>query len=216
MLITCCCMTLIPMKSHAIVWVVVQAAAKKVIKAIDLQVQRLQNKTIGLQNAQKTLENAMSKLKLSEISDWVEKQRKQYEIYYNELWKVRSAITYYRRIKDIMAKQVMLVDEYKRYYGLFKKDQHFTPKEIDLMSSVYSGIMDETVKNIDLLFLVVNSFSTEMSDAKRLEIVSTTADRVNRNFSDLRTFNNSNALLSIQRGKDLNEVYQLKVMYGLQ
>ena len=48
---------------------IIKAAVKKVIKAVDLKIQRLQNKTIWLQNAQKVLENKMSKLKLTEISD---------------------------------------------------------------------------------------------------------------------------------------------------
>ena len=46
------------------------------IIAVDLQVQRIQNKTIWLQNAQKTLENEMSKLKLDEITDWVQKNKR--------------------------------------------------------------------------------------------------------------------------------------------
>jgi hypothetical protein len=54
-------------ESKAIYWVVIKQAIIKVIKALDLQVQRLQNKTIWLQNAQKTLENTMSKLQLNEI-----------------------------------------------------------------------------------------------------------------------------------------------------
>ncbi|ULT38459.1 hypothetical protein KRR40_25440 [Niabella defluvii] len=83
------------------VWVVVKAAVKKVIKAIDLQIQRLQNKTIWLQNAQKTLENTLSKLKLDEISDWTEKQKEQYRKYYEELAKVKAIISYYQRIRDI-------------------------------------------------------------------------------------------------------------------
>jgi len=53
---------------------IIKAAVKKVIKAVDLQIQRNQNKVIWLQNAQKTLENTMSKLKLDEITDWVDKQ----------------------------------------------------------------------------------------------------------------------------------------------
>jgi hypothetical protein len=48
---------------------IIKAAIIKVIKAADLQIQRLQNKTIWLQNAQKTLENKMSQLKLDEIKD---------------------------------------------------------------------------------------------------------------------------------------------------
>jgi hypothetical protein len=37
---------------------IIKAAVKKVIMAVDLKIQRLQNKTIWLQNAQKRLENA--------------------------------------------------------------------------------------------------------------------------------------------------------------
>src|SRR5689334_3141587 len=62
----------------------------KVIKAIDLRIQRIQNQTIWLQNAQKVIENKMSELKLSEIRDWVEKQRKLYADYFDELWKIKS------------------------------------------------------------------------------------------------------------------------------
>ena len=39
----------------------IKFAVKKVIKAIDLRIQRLQNKTIWLQNAQKKIENILSK-----------------------------------------------------------------------------------------------------------------------------------------------------------
>lgn len=46
---------------------VIKEGIKKAIKAVDLQVQRQQNKVIWLQNAQKTLENAMSKAKLEDI-----------------------------------------------------------------------------------------------------------------------------------------------------
>ena len=57
---------------------IIKQGITKVIVAVDLKIQRLQNKTIWLQNAQKTLENSMSKLHLDEISDWVERQRNLY------------------------------------------------------------------------------------------------------------------------------------------
>src|SRR5687768_3118732 len=91
--------TLLPSRSHAVVWVVVQQALKQVLLAMDAQVQRLQNKTIGLQNAQKKLENTLSKLKLKEISDWAEKQRKLYDEYYKELWKVKNVISTYKQVR---------------------------------------------------------------------------------------------------------------------
>src|SRR5687768_18177383 len=90
---------------------IIRAGIKKVIVAVDLKIQRLQNKTIWLQNAQKVLENKMSELKLTEISDWVEKQRAQYANYFDELWRIKTALAYYQRIKDIIEKQLQLVNE---------------------------------------------------------------------------------------------------------
>jgi len=194
----------------------ITGAVKKVIKAMDLRIQRLQNKTIWLQNAQKTMENTLSKLKLDQIADWAEKQKAQYENYYNELKKVKTVISYYQRVRDITQKQVRLVNEYNRAWNLLRQDQHFTTGEIDYMGKVYKGILDESIKNIDQIALVVESFSTSMSDAKRLELINEAADRVDENYSDLNLFNRQNSLLSLQRSKNADEAATVKNLYGLQ
>lgn len=195
---------------------VIKAGVKKVIKAVDLKVQRLQNQTIWLQNAQKVLENQLSKLKLTEIADWTEKQKNLYSEYYEELWKIKSAIAYYKRIKDLTTKQVAIVDEYKWAWGLFNKDKHFRPEELDQMEKVYKGILDESIKNLDLIILVVNSFKTQMNDAKRLEIINEAANKMDVNYNDLKRYNIENIQLSIQRSKSLDETAKLKEIYGIQ
>ncbi|QTE41558.1 conjugal transfer protein TraI [Mucilaginibacter rubeus] len=187
----------------------------RVIRAIDLQVQRMQNQTIWLQNAQKALENQLSKLKLTEISDWSQKQKDLYDGYYKELWQVKSIIAYYERIKDITTKQAALVSQYNNAWNLLKQDKHFNAEELTYMQSVYSGILQESVKNLDEILVVINSFKTQMSDAKRLELIDKAADRVDTNCSDLKQFNNQNYLLSIQRARDENEVSTLKRYYGI-
>jgi hypothetical protein len=194
---------------------IIKQAITKVIVAIDLKVQRLQNKTIWLQNAQKTLENEMSKLKLTEISDWVEKQRKLYDDYFQELWKVKAALSYYYRVKEIIQRQVQIVNEYKQAWALFKQDKNFTPEELDGMFTVYAGMMDESVKNLDQLFLVVNAFATQMSDAKRLEIINGVADKVEECYSDLKEFNNQNKMISVQRASERGEIEYVRKLYGL-
>jgi hypothetical protein len=195
---------------------IIKAGVKKVIKAVDLKIQRLQNKTIWLQNAQKVIENTMSEMKLNEITDWVEKQRTLYKDYYDELWQVKNSISYYHRVKEITSKQVQLVAEYKRAWGLFKQDKHFTGDELNYMGRVYTGILDESVKNLEQIFLVVNSFSTQMSDAKRLEIINNAYNQVETNYSDLKAFNQQNVLVSLQRAKSKNDIDVLKALYGLQ
>jgi hypothetical protein len=194
---------------------VIKEAIKAVIKAIDLRIQKLQNKTIWLQNAQKKIENTLSKLKLKEISDWTQKQKDLYKNYYEGLMKVKSIITYYQRIKDITQKQVRFVDEYERAWSLFQKDDHFNADELVYMQKVYSGILEESMKNIDQIFLILNSFSTQMSDAKRLEIINTAADQIDTNYDDLTLFNRQNVLLSLQRTKTKNDVDAVKKFYGI-
>ena len=78
---------------------IIKEAIEKVIKAVDLMVQRLQNKTIWLQNAQKVLENKLNELKLTEIAEWTEKHRKLYKEYYDELWKVRHTASELMRLR---------------------------------------------------------------------------------------------------------------------
>ncbi len=64
----------------------------KVVKAIDLKVQRLQNETLVLQNVQKIIENKLYALKLAEISDWSLKQKELYRNYFDELKRVKPAV----------------------------------------------------------------------------------------------------------------------------
>jgi len=194
---------------------IVKAVTKKVIRAIDLRIQRLQNKTIWLQNAQKQAENVLSKLKLDEISDWTQKQKDLYKGYYEELAKVKSIITYYQRIKEITAKQARLVQEYERAWNLFRQDTHFKDSEIQYMERVYTGILEESVKNIDQIFLILDSFATQMSDLKRLEIINKAADEIDENYDDLTMFNRQNILLSLQRAKTESDVKQVKQFYGI-
>jgi hypothetical protein len=194
---------------------VIKAGVKKVVKAVDLKVQRLQNETIWLQNAQKVVENALSKLKLGEISDWTERQRKLYAGYYDELVRIKSAISTYKRIRELVSTQSAIVQEYKWASALFAKDKHFTADELLHMGEVYQGILKASVENLDQVFLVLSSFKTQMSDAARLEMISGVAEKIEENFSDLRAFNDQQVVLSIQRSGSILETKRLKEVYGI-
>ncbi|MGY3211902.1 conjugal transfer protein TraI [Mucilaginibacter sp. HD30] len=194
---------------------VVTSVVKKVIKAIDLKVQRMQNQTIWLQNAQKTIENELSKFRLTEISNWSEKQKTLYNDYYQELWKVKSTIAYYQRIKDLTFRQVALVGEYQRAWKLFLSDKHFRPEEILQMQRVYTGILDASAKNLDQIIMVINPSKTQMSDQQRLDAINRSGDLLDENYSDLKQYNNQNMILSLHRSKDLNELQTIRNYYGL-
>ncbi len=194
---------------------IIKQAIIKVIRAADLQIQRIQNKTIWLQNAQKTLENKMSQFKLNEIKDWVEKQRKIYDDYFQELRKVNAALAYYSRVKDIILRQGQIIQEYKSAWALFRQDKNFTPEELDYIYNIYTSMLDESLKNIDRLFLVVNAFATQMADAKRLEIINNVSDNMELQYVDLKDFNNQNKMLSLQRAVEKGEIEYARRLYGI-
>lgn len=194
---------------------IIKQGIKKVIVAADLKVQRIQNKTIWLQNAQKEMENILSKAKLGDISEWVQKQKDLYGNYFDELWKVKDAIALYHRVKEIGDKQIKIVTSYKQAYHLFKHDAHFTPDELDYMGKVYEGIINESLKNIDDLFLVITPGRTQMSDGDRMDMINSAGDGIDKNYNDLQAFNNENKLLSLMRSKDKQEIVVVKRLYGL-
>lgn len=215
----CSFLTLSPRQSEAAVPVaileIIKAGVKKVIKAMDLKIQREQNKVLWMQNAQKVLENTLSKLKLEQIADWTEKQRDLYGKYFNELQTVKSAISGFQRVKDISQKQALILSEYKKVWAVIQQDGHFTISEKEYMSRVYAGILATTVENLDQMALLVKSFNLQMSEGERLALINETANRVDQNYQDLIAFNLSNGKLSLQRAANTKELEQVQYLYGI-
>jgi flagellin-specific chaperone FliS len=203
-------------KAQDPITLIIKEGITKVIKAVDLKIQRLQTKSIWFQNAQKVIENTMSKLKLDEITGWVEKQRTLYKDYFEELQKVKLVLTYYHKVNEIAALQLAIAKEYKRSFDGIRQDIHFSPDEVSYMESVYSGIIEESLKNLDGLYLVINSFATQMSDEKRMEIINGVQKAIQKNYDDLRSFSTQNIQLSVARAKDQTEILVIKNLYGLQ
>ena len=193
---------------------IIKQGVKKVILAVDLKVQRLLNKTIWLQNAQKELENVLSKTKLDDISGWAEKQKDLYGDYFDELRKVKDAIALYHRVKEIGEKQVLIVSSYRKNYQLFRQDAHFSAAELEYMDEVYSGMIGESLKNLDQLSLVVNAMTTQMPDAERIRIINAAGASIDRVYNDMQSFNNGNRMLSMHRSKDEADLETVKRFYG--
>ncbi|MBK0379283.1 conjugal transfer protein TraI [Mucilaginibacter segetis] len=194
---------------------IVGTVVKKVIKAIDLKIQRLQNETIWLQNAQKQIENELSRIRLGQIAGWSQDQETLYSGYYHELWQIKSYISGYQRIKNLARKQAALVSRYQQAWALFRGDKHFSADELNHMQAVYSGILETSLKNLEEIMALASAGRSQMSDAERLELINQAGDHLDENYNDLKQFNAQNQLLSLRRATDLNELQTLKKYYGL-
>jgi hypothetical protein len=195
---------------------IVTGVIKKVIVAIDLKVQRLQNQTIALQNAEQQLENSLHLSSLNNISGWLGKEKDLYANYYQELNQVRGLIADYDEIKSVISKQKQLVMEYRQASSLFNHDAHCSPTELKYMGNIYNGILQESLQNLDELLMVVGNLGTQMDDAERLQRISQTAKAMQTNLDHLRQFNRQNAALSLLRAKDAQDRQNVKQLYGIQ
>jgi hypothetical protein len=179
------------------------------------KVEKLQNHTVWLQDAQKELENAMAQLQLDGIADWAKQTKDLYAEYYQELSLVKQIIADYDKVKTIIQLQSKIVSEYKSAYALSRQDKNFSASEITYMYNVYSGIIDASIKNLDQALLVVNDFITQMSDGSRMNIIDNAAKGMQKNYNDLKQFNNQNIQLSLQRAYENNNLSTVKQLYGL-
>jgi hypothetical protein len=195
---------------------IVTTLAKKVVVAIDLQVQRVQTETIELQAAQQELENAMALDKLNAITGWLQQEKDLYAGYYQELWQIKNAITAYERISQMLTREGQIASQYQQMQTAIKQDKHFTTAEVTSMGNVLSNILKESVNDLNQVYLVIKSFMTQMADADRLRIIDEVGGRIDRNYSDMQLSYQRNLMLSLQRAQDENDIAATKALYSLQ
>ena len=193
----------------------VTGLVSRAIKAIDLKIQRLQNKTIALQNAQKLIENAMAKLHLEDIASWVSRQKQLYSAYFAELGQVKAVLTTYWQVKDIISRQASLLSEYKRAWTRLKTDSHFSIRELSQIYQVYEGILAESLRNLDQLTIACDVLTTKMTDGQRMALITEAGQRIEKNLADLRRFNTRNYRLSLGRAVDAADALMTRKVYGL-
>ncbi|WP_288373878.1 conjugal transfer protein TraI [uncultured Algoriphagus sp.] len=184
---------------------IIRQGVKKIIVAVDLKIQRMQNDTIWLQQAQQKLENVLTESQLAEIASWSQKQRDLYGDYYESLWKVKSMITQFQKVKAISASQAELLRAYQKSWNLIVEGGMFSPQEILLIERRYGEILRQSAQNIQELTQVLRSYALQVSDGERLEQIMDLEQRMHGNFRTLTQLNLQLESLSSQRSYWLKE-----------
>lgn len=191
---------------------IIRQGVVKIIVAVDLKIQRLQNETIGLQQVQQKMENVLSKTRLEEISSWSQRQKELYENYYEGLWKVKNVLSQYQRIRDISQTQADMLRAYQKTWNLLNSSGQFSLDELNLIQSRYGAILQSSVRNLGQLTELVKSFSFQISDGERLERIHLLDEEMNKNFRDLLGMNlqleslNRQRTAWIQEGKTIQNL----------
>lgn len=142
----------------------VSLVVTKVIKAIDLKIQKLQNETIWLQRSQQVAEQTLSKNKLVEINDWQKKQQQLYATYFNEMQGVNGEVKSLPHVKQILSMQVQVAIACK----IFAKDP--------LQQRAFDDLLQLSRKIIGSLQVVLTTGQLTMKDAERIVTITTLRD----------------------------------------
>ena len=173
----------------------------------------MQNETIWLQQAQQKLENVLTESQLAEIASWSQKQRDLYGDYYESLWKVKSMITQFQKVKAISASQAELLRAYQKSWNLIVEGGMFSPQEILLIERRYGEILRQSAQNIQELTQVLRSYALQVSDGERLEQIMDLEQRMHGNFRTLTQLNLQLESLSSQRSYWLKEGRTLENLF---
>lgn len=195
---------------------IITGIIKDAIMAVDLGIQKEQTATIGLQEAEKVIENEMEQLDLDDITNWVQNEWDLFNGYYQELWQVKAALSTYGKVVSMIDRQAQLIKQEQAAIVAVERDGHFSAAELNYMVSVYSGIIQQSANNISNLYTVIESFVTQMSDGDRLALIEGAAAGIDQNANDLNSFTQQNYLLSLERAKDQGDIDQIKLLYGMQ
>lgn len=131
------------------------------------------------------------------------------------LLEVSPAVRKYKRVSDIINYQIKTVKEYKAAFNQFRQDKNFAPEEIDYLGKVYSNLFNQSLKSLDELAMIITAGSLRMSDDERLQAIDRIYSEVVLQFSFLQDFNNSTAVLSVQRQKEIQDIEISRKLYDI-
>lgn len=131
------------------------------------------------------------------------------------LLSVSPAVKQYYKVAEIIQDEAAIVREYKAAYSRFKADAHFTADEVSYIGQVFDQLFDQTLKNLNDLVTVLTDGQLRASDDERLRQIDALHTDMRAKLLSLRRFNNQTTMLSIQRSRGLNDVNQVKQLYGL-
>lgn len=139
-----------------------------------------------------------------------------HQVFLSGLLSVSPTVKKYERIAQIIADEEKLLSEYKSAFSRFSASTMFSHTELTYLQTIYSNLLDGSTKNLDALAMVITDGTLRMNDAERLNAIDHIYDDMEDRVNFLRSFDNNTTILSVQRQAELNDIGNLKSIYGIQ
>ena len=151
----------------------------------------------------------------STIRDISENNFSLHKSFLDGLMEISPVVKKYKRIADIISYQLRIVKLSKAAYDKFKLDKNFSFDEIKGIANVYGRLLNEGLKCLDELIMVITAGELRMSDDERLQAIDGIYTKLVDQFSFLKELNNSTAVLSVQREKEQQDIDISRKIHGI-
>ncbi len=131
------------------------------------------------------------------------------------LWLVNPEIARYRKVADIIRYQAEILSQSKAALKRYQSGSYFNTKELDYLSRVLGGLLDESLGNLDELVMVITANNMRMSDDERLRAIDRIFDDMQAKVVQLRRFTSKTDQLGSARRNKIEELKKLEKITGL-
>jgi DNA repair ATPase RecN len=144
------------------------------------------------------------------VKDMTEGNFSLHKTFLDALMQVSPAVKNYKRVAEIVEYQISIVKESRNGMNRFIKSGNFSGQEINYFEKVYGNLLNQSLRNLNELTMVITADKLRMSDDERLKAVDDIYEQMQDKLLFLRNFNASSNVLALQRSKEKNDVYVSK------
>lgn len=131
--------------------------------------------------------------------------------FFGALKTVNSKIKNSGKVAAIIAFQIRILKESKQSLERIKAMNQFTPGELDYCSDVFDNLLEDCLKNIDELFLVISS-ALGMTDDERMKRIDKLYTDMQGKYGFCSSYSNEMGILAVQRMSEQSEINKAKLI----
>ncbi|OJW01347.1 MAG: hypothetical protein BGO52_07655 [Sphingobacteriales bacterium 44-61] len=128
---------------------------------------------------------------------------------------VNPKVKNYTRVGDIIAYQVRIVKDIKTVISNLKESNQFNPDELDYSKAIFERLLEDCLKSMDELFLVITSGELQMKDDERIQRIDGLWLDMQDKYAFCKSFSEECSVLAMQRLMETGDVDLSKKLNGL-
>ena len=132
--------------------------------------------------------------------------------FFSSLKNVNPKISSYVKVADIISFQLRIIKQTKQTLQGIRETKQFTLEELDYCKQVFDNLLDECMKTVDELLLIITSGKLEMKDDERLKRIDNIYKDMQDKYSFCSSFSDEMGLLSMQRLGEQIEINHSKII----